>query len=161
MHGDSQSCSALCVSAVSQVYCPRAEIKRQRGGPQVGGNQFEDSHTDKRSAAPNFAPFRQKSLGDCTRPLLPTQGWLTGLTKNGRVPKGTCCPPPIADCPFIHSKYLTWNPWYLYSNKLGFSTLTKASILPFSSNESRDIVPFPLALRPSLRARSYLTSYGH
>jgi hypothetical protein len=23
---------------------------------------------------PNFAPFRQKSLGDCTRPLLPTQG---------------------------------------------------------------------------------------
>jgi hypothetical protein len=23
---------------------------------------------------PNFAPFRQKSFGDCTRPLLPTQG---------------------------------------------------------------------------------------
>ena len=42
------------------------------------------------SAAPNFAHFRQKSLGDCTRPLLPTQGWLTGLTKNGHVPKGTC-----------------------------------------------------------------------
>jgi hypothetical protein len=42
------------------------------------------------SAVPNHAPFRQKSLGDCTRPLLPTQGWLTCLTKNGRVPKGTC-----------------------------------------------------------------------
>ena len=51
-----------------------------------GGIEFEDA--DKRSAAPNFAPFRQKSLGDCTRPLLPTQGWLTGLTKNGHVPKG-------------------------------------------------------------------------
>ena len=53
-----------------------------------GGIEFEGA--DKRSAAPNFAPFRQKSLGDCTRPLLPTQGWLTGLTKNGHVPKGTC-----------------------------------------------------------------------
>ena len=53
-----------------------------------GGIEFEDA--DKKSAAPNFAPFRQKSLGDCTRPLLPTQGWLTGLTKNGHVPKGTC-----------------------------------------------------------------------
>jgi hypothetical protein len=42
------------------------------------------------SAAPNFAPFRQKSLGDCTRPLLPTQGWLTCLTKDGHVLKGTC-----------------------------------------------------------------------
>ena len=27
------------------------------------------------SDVPNFAPFRQKSLGDCTRHLLPTQGW--------------------------------------------------------------------------------------
>ena len=53
-----------------------------------GGIEFEDA--DKRSATPNFAPFRQKSLGDCTRPLFPTQGWLTGLTKNGHVPKGTC-----------------------------------------------------------------------
>ena len=53
-----------------------------------GGIEFEGA--DKRSAAPNFAPFRQKSLGECTRPLLPTQGWLTGLTKNGHVPKGTC-----------------------------------------------------------------------
>ena len=41
-------------------------------------------------AVPNCAPFRQKSLGDCTRPLLPTQSWITGLTKNGRIPKGTC-----------------------------------------------------------------------
>ena len=55
---------------------------------RYGGIEFEDA--DKRSTAPNFAPFRQKSLGDCTRPLLPTQGWLTGLTKNGHVPKGTC-----------------------------------------------------------------------
>ena len=46
------------------------------------------SDADKRSAAPNFAPFRQKSLGDCSRPLLPTQGWLTSLTKNGHVPNG-------------------------------------------------------------------------
>jgi hypothetical protein len=53
-----------------------------------GGIEFEDA--DARSAAPNFAPFLQKSLGDCTRPLLPTQGWLTGLTKNGHVPKGIC-----------------------------------------------------------------------
>jgi hypothetical protein len=27
-----------------------------------------------RGISPNFAPFRQKPLGDCTRLLLPTQG---------------------------------------------------------------------------------------
>jgi hypothetical protein len=30
--------------------------------------------TNKLSVTQNFAPFRQSSLGDCTRPLLPTQG---------------------------------------------------------------------------------------
>ena len=53
---------------------------------QAGGIEFGGTYP----VAPNYAPFRQKSLGDCTRPLLPTQGWLTGLTKNGHVPKGTC-----------------------------------------------------------------------
>ena len=57
--------------------------------PVVGRSIDTGEDADKKSAAPNFAPFRQKSFGDCTRPLLPTQGWLTGLTKNGHVPKGT------------------------------------------------------------------------
>jgi hypothetical protein len=38
--------------------------------------------------AQNFEPFRQKSLGDCTRPLLPTRGWNTGLTKSDHNPEG-------------------------------------------------------------------------
>jgi len=37
-----------------------------------GGIEFED--TNYLPVAPNFARFRQKSLGDCTRPLLLTQG---------------------------------------------------------------------------------------
>jgi hypothetical protein len=40
------------------------------GGPQVGGIEFED--TNKLSIVPNFAPFRKKTRGDCTRPLLPS-----------------------------------------------------------------------------------------
>ncbi len=51
--------------------------------PQVGGNRILGH------MAPNFAPFRQKSLGDCTRPLLPTRVWNTELTKSGHVPRGT------------------------------------------------------------------------
>jgi hypothetical protein len=42
---------------------------------------------------PNFAPFRQKSLGDCTRqhsgPPFQPKGWNTGLSKSGHVPRGT------------------------------------------------------------------------
>jgi len=65
-----------------------AQYMTQTSFSNLRGIEFEDA--DKRSAAPNFAPFRQKSLGDCIRPFPPTQGWLTGLTKNGHAPKGTC-----------------------------------------------------------------------
>jgi hypothetical protein len=36
------------------------------GETQAGGIEFGDTYP----VVPNYAPFRQKSLGDCTRPLL-------------------------------------------------------------------------------------------
>ena len=54
------------------------------------GRGESNLRTRTKVRGPKFRTFPSKSLGDCTRPLLPTQGWLTGLTKNGHVPKGTC-----------------------------------------------------------------------
>jgi hypothetical protein len=82
-----------------------------RCGRQVGGIEFED--TNKLSVVPNFAPFRQKSLGDCTRPLFPTQGLehrphqkrpRTQTPRRVRCPPGSVCAKSVENlrgCPSI------------------------------------------------------------
>jgi hypothetical protein len=78
---------------------------------------------------PKFAPFRQKSLGDCTRTLLPTQGlehlplqkrsrtqrdsW-TPNTQRAKCPPGSVCSKSVehlCGCPSIrgcNNPLVTW-----------------------------------------------------
>jgi hypothetical protein len=73
--------------SIRQVCSSGGDCRRSRrcwlGGPQEGENriwgqtkQSNRMRTNKtiEFEVPNFAPFRQKSLGDCTWPLLPTTG---------------------------------------------------------------------------------------
>ena len=52
--------------AVIELAGIRLDAHRYMEETQAGGIEFGGTYP----VAPNYAPFRQKSLGDCTRPLL-------------------------------------------------------------------------------------------
>ena len=84
------SCETQCSPASKKPFSRQdpARILPATRGPQIGGNRISRHELFARSSQFRTFPFK------VTRGLHPTPpsnpGWLTGLTKNGHVPKGTC-----------------------------------------------------------------------